>query len=148
MKYGFPLDFPTEFESNLQSTESSHASAVNFPEHINHYLDTEIGHKAIYGPYKDPPFGDSTHVSPFMTREKTDSDNRRVIIDLSWPLGDSVNLFTRGNVYLNGADKLQYPTVDNITDSLRSIGSNTRLFKVDLSRAFRQLRIDPKHSYV
>ena len=36
---------------------------------------------------------------------------------------------------------LQYPTVDNITDTLRKLGDNAVLYKINLS--FRQLRIDP-----
>ena len=39
--------------------------------------------------------------------------------------------------------KLQYPTVDNITEKLKQIGTHAVLYKTDLSRAFRQLRIDP-----
>ena len=143
LKFGFPLDFPHEKSSCLNSTEDSHASAKNFPSHVQTYLDTEIEHKAIFGPYKDPPYGKSTHVSPFMSREKPDSDNRRIIIDLSWPLGASVNSFTTSNVYLNTVYKLQYPTIDNIISTLIKLGPGTLLYKVDLSRAFRQLRIDP-----
>ena len=144
LKYGFPLDFPVNQETKLISTEVNHSSAVKFPTHVQHYLDTEKQHKAIYGPFKDPPYGDKTQVSPFMTRDKTDSENRRVIIDLSWPQGASINHFTVSNVYLNGVYKLQYPTIDNITDILQELGTKAWLYKIDLSRAFRQLRIDPK----
>ena len=143
LKFGFPLDFPHEKENLLQSTEESHSSADKFSSHVKRYLDTEMQHKAIFGPYMDPPYGNSTHVSPFMSREKPDSDNRRIIIDLSWPLGASVNSFTTSNVYLNIAYKLQYPTIDNIMNTFIKLGPGTFLYKVDLSRAFRQLRIDP-----
>ena len=143
LKFGFPLDFPHEKESCLKSTEESHSSANKFPSHVTTYIDTEMQHKAIFGPYMDPPYGDSTHVSPFMSQEKPDSDNRRIIIELSWPLGASVNSFTTGNVYLNTVYKLQYPTIDNIISTLIKLGPGTLLYKVDLSRAFRQLRIDP-----
>ena len=79
-----------------------------------------------------------------MTRTKNDSKHRRIVIDLSWPKGASINHFTKSNVYMNGVYKLQYPTIDNITDKLRELGTQARLYNVDLSRAFRQLRIDPK----
>ena len=46
-------------------------------------------------------------------------------------------------MYLNTAYKLQYPTVDDITAYLRELGSEALIYKVDLSRAFRQLPIDP-----
>ena len=39
--------------------------------------------------------------------------------------------------------QLQYPTVDNITETLLRLGSEVVIYKIDLSRAFRQLRIDP-----
>ena len=38
------------------------------------------------GPYRDPPI-QGLHTSPLMTKPKKDSDNRRVIMDLSWPAG-------------------------------------------------------------
>ena len=81
-----------------------------------------------------------------MTRDKPDSDNRRVIIDLSWPAKASVNYFHKDNVYLQTVYKLQYPTIDSITHHLTKLGKGTLLYKVDLSRAFRQLPIDP-HDY-
>ena len=44
---------------------------------------------------------------------------------------------------MNTIYKFQYPTVDNITGKLRSWGNEAVLYKIDLSRAFRQIRIDP-----
>ena len=61
------------------STEVNHASADQFPKDITNYLSWEIGHKAIAGPFENPPFSSTTQVSPFMSRPKPDSDNRRVI---------------------------------------------------------------------
>ena len=144
IKFGFPLDFPHNLEHKLQYTGENHNSAVNFPEHVDTYLKTEQEHQAIYGPYTEPPYGKYTQVSPYMSREKTDSENRRIIIDLSWPRGASINTFTPPNVYLNTVYKLQYPTIDNITEALTSLGEGAYLYKIDLSRAFRQLRIDPR----
>ena len=143
LKFGFPLDFPKNEEGKLKSTEASHSSAIQHREHVDTYLLDEIGHQAIAGPYDQPPYGDKTQISPFMTRDKSDSEKRRVIIDLSWPQGASINHFTRPNIYLNTAYKLQYPTVDHITAYLRELGPEALIYKVDLSRAFRQLPIDP-----
>ena len=81
-----------------------------------------------------------------MSREKIDSVNRRIIIALSWPQQASINHFTIANQYLNTAYKLQYPTIDNVTAKLRHIGPEALIYKTDLSRAFRQLFIDP-HDY-
>ena len=59
-------------------------------------------------------------------------------------MGASINSFTAANLYLTTVYKLQYPTIDNITDHLNSLGEGAQLFKIYLSRAFRQLRIDPR----
>ena len=143
LRFGFPLDFPKNKESHLKTAEENHASAVKYDKHIETYLDTERKLKAITGPYKNPPYGDLTQISPFMTRDKSDSVNRRVIIDLSWPAEASINYFTIPNMYLNTAYKLQYPTVDDITKALLEVENNPKMYKIDLSRAFRQLPIDP-----
>ena len=49
-------------------------------------------------------------------------------------------------MYLNTVFKLQYPTFDVITDHLAKIETSALIYKIDLSRAFRQLPIDP-HDY-
>ena len=126
-----------------KSKEGSHSSATEHSKDIEHYLKTEINFKAIHGPFKHPPFGNHTHHSPFMTRDKPDSDNRRVIIDLSWPEQASINHFTPPNIYLETVYKLQYPTTDTITSHLAGLPKGMLIYKVDLARAFRQLRIDP-----
>ena len=96
--------------SNLENARSSHACALQFPEHVSMYLKDEIAHKAIYGPYVNKPFGNLTHISPLITRyNKPDIDERRVIVDLSWPENASVNHFTSGIEYVGTAFKLNYP---------------------------------------
>ena len=113
---------------------------------IYKYLDTEIQYKAISGHYDSPPFGPSSHFSPFMSRPKNDSEFRRIIIDLSWPLQGSINYFTENNCYLDTIFKLQYPTVDSVTEYLRKLGKGAYIYKIHLSRAFRQIPVDP-HDY-
>ena len=55
LKYGFPLDFPRDKEHLLNCRESCHSSATEYSKDIEHYLNTEIGHKVIHGPFKRPP---------------------------------------------------------------------------------------------
>ena len=38
---------------------------------------------------------------------------------------------------------LKYPTIDMVIDKIKDIGSDALLYKVDLERTFRNLRIDP-----
>ena len=96
----------------------------------------------MLGPLRDPPI-DSLHISPFMTRDKSSSDNRRVIIDLSWPKGQSVNSGVDSDRYLDVDFVLTYPSIDNITDEVLKLGKGCQIFKVDINRAFHQVPIDP-----
>ena len=84
-----------------------------------------------------------SHVSPFLTREKPNSENRRVIVDLSWPLGQSVNAGIDEASYLGTDFQLKHPTIDHITDQLKALGRGCHLYKIDILRAFRYIRVDP-----
>ena len=78
-----------------------------------------------------------------MSMEKPDSSNRRVIIDLSWPLGQSVNSSIDKTSYLGTDFTLVLPTVDHITDRLKILGRGAHIYKIDISRAFRHTKVDP-----
>ena len=120
----------------------NHASDVQFPRDVDAYLSEECSFDAILGPYTDNPIADC-HYSPFMTREKTGSNVRRVIINLSWPKEHSVNAGIDKNSYLNSDFPLQFPTVDHIISELKKVGRGAHLFKIDVSRAFRHIKVDP-----
>ena len=93
-----------------------------------------------------------------MTREKQNSDSQGTIMDLSWPKGFSVNDAIHKCKYLDSYFTLQYPSIDHIIDKVKAIGPGSLLYKVDISRAFRHIRIDPgdidllglhyKHTYL
>ena len=142
LRFGFPMDFQGDL-SRLRNEGYCHSSAKQHPADVLTYLSDEIQHGAIHGPFKVEPFGELTHVSPFITRHKPDSNKRRVIVDLSWPQNASVNDFTSSREYLGTAFKLAYPSVDTFVDRLRELGRGCHMMKVDLSRAFRQLKVDP-----
>ena len=97
IKYGFPLDF--DRSKPLQPTYDNHASATQYIDCVEQYINEELQYGAIYGPFKDLPF--PVHVSPLMTRPKQNSDKRRTIMDLSWPKGASVNNAIHKFRYLN-----------------------------------------------
>ena len=73
----------------------------------------------------------------------TDASTRRVIIDLSWPLGHSVNSDIDKTSYLGTDFSLALPTVDHITDKLKTLGKGAHIYKIDISRAFRHIKVDP-----
>ena len=141
VRFGFPLDFNRE--AQLVNHSDNHSSAKAYPNDINAYLQEEIAHKAILGPYTQPPLP-GLHRSPFMSREKPDSPHRRVIIDLSFQHFTSVNAGISKDIYLDTPFILKLPTIYNITHQIRTLGKGCHLYKVDISRAFRHVKLDPR----
>ena len=64
-------------------------------------------------------------------------------MDLSWPIGSSVNDGIPLKQYLGVDFDLVYPTVDDIAASILHYGPGCLLFKRDLKRAYRQFPVDP-----
>ena len=69
----------------------THRGALDFPDQVNAYLSKELKLGRIAGPFDTVPLVQGFVVSPLNTIEKRDSEERRVIIDLSWPCSHSVN---------------------------------------------------------
>ena len=65
-------------------------------------------------------------------------------MDLSFPHGRSVNDGVQMDTYLLTPFILTLPTIDNITNQVRKLGKGCHLYKIDLSRAFRHIKLDPK----
>ena len=78
-----------------------------------------------------------------MTREKQNSTNHRTILDLSWSKGSSVNDAIHKCKYLDSYFSLQYPSIDHMVKKVKQIGPGALLYKVDISRAFSHIHIDP-----
>ena len=97
LRFGFPLDFNRN--GQLHCEGGNHSSATQYPKDVDAYIQEESMYGAILGPFKENPIKNS-HTSPFMTRNKPNYDRRRVIIDLSWPLGASVNAGIGKDTYL------------------------------------------------
>ena len=69
--------------------------------------------------------------------------SRRVIVDLSWPQGSSVNAGIDKTSYLESEFYLTLPSVDDIMSELKRLGRGAFLYKIDISHAFRHVRVDP-----
>ena len=141
IRFGFPLDFNRE--AQLVNHSDNHSSAKAYPNDIKAYLLEEIAHKAILGPYTQPPLS-GLHRSPFMSRAKPDSPHRQVIIDLSFPHGTYVNAGISNDIYLDTPFILKLPTMDNITQQIKTLGRGCQLYKVNTSRAFHHVKLDPR----
>ena len=110
VKFGFSLDFNRG--CHLGKFSGNHSSANDFPQDIESYITGELSHGAIRGPFEHNPIKNG-HTSPFMTRHKPNSERCRVIVDLSWPQGASVNAGIDKTSYLESEFYLTFPTVDD-----------------------------------
>ena len=67
-----------------------------------------------------------------------------MILDLSFPLNAAVNNFVSKDEYLGETVDLVYPKVDDFAQLIKQKGRGCLLnYKLDLTRAFRQIQIDP-----
>ena len=140
LAYGWPINFDRRVP--LQPTGVNHPSATQHSANIDFYIATELGFGALAGPFAGPPVSGS-HTSPLMTRPKKGSEHRRVIVDLSWPDGASINDGITSNCYLDGLASIVLPMVDYMEQRLLRLGRGAFLYKTDLARGYRQLRVDP-----
>ena len=144
LRYGCPINY--EGPGNLSRACHNHRGATDFPEHIERFLKREVEAASVMGPFKSSPFDIPTTVSLLNTVPKRDSADRRVIVDLSFPKCkplESVNGGISRDCYLGDPIQLRYPSVDNLVNLVRCKGPGCCLFKCDLSRAYRQLPVDP-----
>ena len=141
LEYGFPsgyagLKIPA---TNL----TNHASSLRNPEQVKGYLGKECRLQAMAGPFPVPPFESWHRNNPVMTRPKRNSSELRVILDLSFPSDESVNSSIPRDNLDNAPFKLRLPCPLDLAERIRDKGRGCLLYKVDLSRAYRQLRGDP-----
>ena len=137
--------FPTGFEGNQVPTLDipNHSSSIAHPTHVQDYIVTELRHKALAGPFSCPPFREWFRVNPMLTRPKRDSLKRRVVLDLSFPELTSVNSHIPRGSLDSAPFKLKLPTALDFAALISTLGKGCALYKIDLSRAYRQLRSDP-----
>ncbi len=148
VKYGWPINISynnihgSTFWSN--TAENNHKGAIEFIPQVQNYIDSEVtGHTSI-GPFEESPFVEGRiKVSPLNSVSKKDSSERRIILDCSFPEGNAVNDFISKDSYLGENMALTYPTVDNFSALIRTKGVGCLLFKRDLRKAYRQIKIDP-----
>ena len=81
---------------------------------------------------------------PLNTVGKRDSEERRVIVDLSWPCGHSVNDGIPSDSYLGEPLVLRYPTIDDIVDAVVALDHGCHLYKRDFQKVYRQFPVDSK----
>ena len=142
LKYGRPTGrLPTLPPPHISYT--NHKGASEFPQHLDKYIQKEASYGAIMGPYDTIPFNDKVGISPLSTRPKRNSQDKRVILDLSFPIGSVVNDGIPKDTYMGFRVNLTFPKTDQFALRIYQLGPECLMFKVDLSRYFRQIPLDP-----
>ena len=141
LEFGFPANYIAPFPPT--PTYVNHREAQDHSAHIDQYVQKELTLGALLGPFGVPPMTPWYQCSPIMTREKTNSSDRRIIVDLSHPKGASVNSGIPRREYLGEPQSYTLPAVSNVADRIRSLGTSAYIWSADVSRAYRQLRADP-----
>ena len=125
------------------STLSNHTKDPSDIAHIGKFIRKELDFKAMLGPFSAWPFVPWVQCSPMMTRPKKNSSDKRIIIDLSFPKGKSVNASIVKDDYLGEKFNFTLPTISTLSERLILTGPHAWIWTADLARAYRQLRVCP-----
>ena len=139
LKYGMPIGCKTGF--GVRKMQNNHLSALSFKDDIEAFLKKNLSCQAMLGPFQTSPIPDLCF-SPLMTVPKED-DNRRVIVDFSFPPGRAVNEGISRSIYLDSGVKFSLPSIMSMVSRLNDLGPGCLMYKRDLKGAFRQFSIDP-----
>ena len=133
---GFDIGFSGSLSLHNYKTHKNLLSAIQYPPQITEAISIELQRGHISGPFKDPPWK-NIHCSPLGSRIKPDGSHR-LILDLSQPIGESVN---------DGIQKeefsVKYSGFDTATDLVFNNGVNCLMSKMDIKQAFRILPVKP-----
>ena len=133
-KYGFKIHnmafTPRDVDKNLRT-------ATYMPHIVEKKIDKELTAGRIVGPFHHSPFSDFM-ISPLGLREKKVPGEYRVIHDLSYPQGQSVN---------SGIPRefatVSYSTVADAVKHILHFGWGCFLAKTDILSAFRIIPVHP-----
>ena len=139
MVHGFKFGF--KLNSSLIQTDKifpkNHKSARENPDIVNKKISKEILKGRLRGPFKDPPF-ENFICSPLGLVPKKEEGSFRLIHDLSFPKGDSVNSWTPIEF-----TSVSYQNIETVIDLVQEFGLNCLMSKADILEDFRLV---PVHS--
>lgn len=134
MEFGWPINYT----ANTQpvSATGNHHSAQAFSSDIDTYIIKEQTMGSLIGPFTldSLPFEPWVQLSALMTVPKKESADRRTILDLSWPIGHSVNDGIPRDIYDGSPSKLKLPTADDLVNLIVEAGPGCFLYSRDLAR--------------
>ena len=139
LEFGMPIDCKPSF--GVKKAQKNHFSAVSFKEEVSDYVEKGVHSKALLGPFELSPIEDLCF-SPLMSVPK-ETSKRRIIVDFSFPPGNSINDGISRSSYLDFEVDFSLPSVKSMVSRLNDLGTGCLLYKRDLKGAFRQFSTDP-----
>ena len=136
---GFSLGFSLHYDGpHCIRFSGNHQSALQAPSLVDDKLRHEMHLGRIAGPFQQVPFP-NFQASPLGLVPKHEIGKFRLIHDLSFPKGDSINFYTSKEY-----TTVQYESLDIVIDLVRSYGHNSLIAKADIQDAFRLVPIRPQ----
>lgn len=117
----------------------NHISALNNSSKVSEKLSKELALGRISGPFTQPPFSNLS-VSPLGLVPKKDPGKFRLIHNLSYPKGQSIN-----DLIPKEISAVQYETIENAISLVKQFGRHCLMAKADIEDAFRLIPIHPSN---
>ena len=115
-------------------------SARDNPQIIEDYLQKELRVGNILGPFQPSDLSPSLHINRFgCIPKKHQSGKWRLITDLSFPKGNSVNDTIDPKLC-----SLSYTTVDEVAHAAMQAGKGSLMAKIDIKAAYRLVPVHPE----
>ena len=136
---GFSEGFPLHYEGPCEfSFAKNHVSVSNLESEVDKKVKNELLKGRIEGPFSSSPLN-NLKISPLAIIPKRQQNSFRLIHDLSFPRGNSVNSHIPTEF-----SKVTYETLDHIVALVQKFGKDSLISKVDIEDAFRIMPIHPK----
>ena len=134
---GFSFGFRVGFHGSLSSVRKpNNLSASKHVKDVSSAILKELIRGHSVGPFSTPPLP-SFHCSPLGAVPKKD-ETMRIILDLSAPLGSSVNDGIPSEFFT-----VKYSSFDEAVSLVRDMGKGCFMAKVDIRHAFRLCPVHP-----
>ena len=139
-KEGFYLGYKGQANCNIKVPNL--LSTENHEEAVAVYLDKEINKGRIAGPFMEIPFK-HFQLNPIGVVEKSVAGSFRIITNLSYPKGSSIN----DNIPREFS-QVSYSSIQDAAKLLLECGKNSYLAKCDIESAFRLIPLSPKQYHL
>ena len=140
---GFRIGFNYQNADTLRSRGNNHPSALANSAVVSSHIANEVSAGRLVGPLSAEA-ASQVHTSPIGLVPKGHTTGRwRVIVDLSFPAGHSVN---------DGMDRdlasIRYTSLDDAVHLILRLGPGTQLVKLDLKDAYRMVPVHPEDQHL